>query len=801
MTEITESAPSAFFATCAKGLEPILVQELEQLGAELVKPALAGAHFHGTIATAQTACLWSRCASRILMPLLETDANADEMYKAVLKFPWFQHMDARSSLWIRFVQGAESNNSNHNIRHSQYGAQRIKDGICDYFRFRDQPRPDVQSRNADISLHARNHRGRVAIALDLSGSSLHQRGYRLDSGAAPLRETLAAALLYRAKWPELAATGKAFLDPMCGSGTLLIEAAMMALDFAPGLQRQHWGFSAWLKNDTQSWQQLVDNARQRYRQKTSQMQQQFPAWKIYGFDKDSQVLQQAQSNKNRTDFDAFIELQQSALTQLPPIESGLCVTNPPYGERLGESEHLQPLYRELGQYLQKLIDWQCAVIVSDKALGKSLSIHSHKQYRFFNGAIPCQLLLFDLKPDRFIDDTKRNQISPEALMICNRLQKNYARIKSWLKTQHIECYRLYDADLPEYAAAIDVYQDHFVVQEYQPPKTIAADKAEFRLRQVHRAIVHYAQQLDSHFNAEQIHQRQRLRQKGNSQYQAHLNQDHLNQDKEPVEAHKNTDRKASKWPAKKVSPYKSNQSPYQGSHENRPSNGDDFMVINEGPLKLYVNLEQYLDTGLFLDHRPLRRMLMEQSKGLDILNLFCYTASISIAAAYGGARSSVNIDMSKTYLRWAADNFDLNHIEHRLNTSNYASGAIDQTQAVHQMLQFDCIKWLQIQSLLPEKPSFDTIVLDPPTFSNSKNMDQTLDIQRDHAALIDASMPLLRSNGRLYFSTNRRGFKMDVDLQDRYQLTDISASTIDKDFQCSQRSQKIHVCWQIGHKR
>jgi 23S rRNA (guanine2445-N2)-methyltransferase / 23S rRNA (guanine2069-N7)-methyltransferase len=309
-------------------------------------------------------------------------------------------------------------------------------------------------------------------------------------------------------------------------------------------------------------------------------------------------------------------------------------------------------------------------------------------------------------------------------MLANRLAKNAKRLKSWLKKTGISCYRLYDQDLPEYAVAIDVYGEAFHIQEYAPPASVDATKAQRRIREVRRVLEYsYPDSRDKLFFKE------RRRQSGDSQYQ-------------PLSA----------W--------------------NQKAEG---FVVAEGRAKLEVNLKDYLDSGLFLDHRPVREMLAEMAAGKRFLNLFCYTAAATVQAALGGAQSSLSIDMSNTYLDWAKRNFELN----RLNTSN------------HQLLRADCLEWLARR-----EGQYDLIFLDPPTFSNSKKMSEILDIQRDHIALIDDAMAILAKGGTLVFSNNFRRFKMDPCLLEKYSIEDISAQSIPMDFQ---RNQKIHNCWRVRH--
>ena len=231
--------------------------------------------------------------------------------------------------------------------------------------------------------------------------------------------------------------------------------------------------------------------------------------------------------------------------------------------------------------------------------------------------------------------------------------------------------------------------------------------------------------------------------------------------------------------------------------EQKRQQAENLFAIREGVLQFYVNLDHYLDSGLFLDHRFLRRQIMQQSANCDVLNLFCYTASISLAAAIGGASSTLSIDLSKRYLTWGMQNFKLNAFEAMLYHRNIDTG--DHPQQ-HQLLRCDCIQWLQQQSLSNNSSQFDLIILDPPTFSNSKAMAQSLDVQRDHQELIRLTMSLLRRGGSLYFSTHRRQFKLERALLDDYLIEDITTQSIDKDFQRSPKGRNIHRLWVIKYR-
>ncbi len=525
-------------------------------------------------------------------------------------------------------------------------------------------------------------------------------------------------------------TDTTFIDPMCGSGTFLIEAAMMAADIAPGLLRTYFGFQAWRQHDKQRWQTLRAAAVQR---KEVGLSRDLPD--IRGYDADPRVIGHAKNNIARAGLDEMISVTVKELAKLTrPTHGnqspGLIVTNPPYGERMSDPTTLIHLYQYLGQ---RLIDhfpgWQAAVFTGNPDLAKAMGVRAHKKYAFYNGTIPTELLLFHLtpewcmraKPQADIPDESRviEPLSAHADMLLNRLQKNMKKIEKWLKKEGITCYRLYDADIPEYAVAIDRYNDYYHVQEYAPPKTIDPEKAQQRLHDV----VHVLQTV-FHVPESHIIVKQRTKQKGKNQYQ-------------------------------KLNDMKT------------------FFTIEENGAKLLVNLTDYLDTGVFLDHRPVRRMIQQMTNRKRFLNLFCYTATATVHAGIGDAFNTTSVDMSATYCDWARKNLALNGL----------------SDSLHRVIQADCMQWLA-----EDTQQYDVILLDPPTFSNSKRMQDILDIQRDHVALIAQCMAKLTNDGVLIFSNNFRKFVLDPAIKTTYHVEEITHKTFDPDFQ---RDTKLHHVWLI----
>ncbi|MDB6063127.1 MAG: rRNA ((2445)-N(2))/((2069)-N(7))-methyltransferase [Verrucomicrobiaceae bacterium] len=713
-------------ATCPKGLEELLTDEIFSFGAELVKRHVAGITVSATLEVAYRCCLWSRLANRVLMPLTSFSINsAESLYEGIAAVEWSEHFTSEQTFVVDF------NGTNRAITNTQFGAQKTKDAVVDHFVARGGRRPSIDLRNPDWRLNVHLQRDEATVSIDLAGESLHRRGYREHGGIAPLKENLAAALLMRADWPGVAARGGALIDPLCGSGTLLIEGALMAMDIAPGILRERWSFESWLQHDAAVWKHLYDDALQR---KHNAMQRQWP--EIRGYDASSAALRAAEENIEQADLTGKVRVMRKELAHFVRpthqiLDTGLVITNPPYGERLGEQESLKHLYAHLGERLrEEFKGWSAAVFTGNPDLGKTMGLRSNKQYRLFNGAIPAQLLLFDIDAQYFVDRDKpllserlpAPELSSGAQMFANRLQKNRKRLQKWIQQSGVSCYRLYDADMPEYAVAVDYYGDKVHVAEYAAPSSIDEAAAQQRLDEVLSAIP-----VVLNISTDRIVLKQRARQRGKTQYQ-------------------------------------------------KLAQRQEFFEVREGEARLLINLNDYLDTGLFLDHRPVRRKIFEIAKGKRFLNLFCYTATASLHAALGGAKTTTSVDMSQTYLDWARRNLAVNGL----------------SEARNHLEQADCRRWLA-----DCKQDFDLILLDPPTFSNSKRMDDTLDIQRDHVDLIHQAVRVLAPGGLLIFSNNRKRFQLDPVLSEIFDVKDMSRWSLDPDFE---RVPDIHQCWFISHK-
>lgn len=754
-----------YFATCPKGLEGLLKTELENLGATDTRETVAGVYFEGDLKQAYRVCLWSRLANKVLLPLGRYDIKSgDDLYEAAISIKWQEHLKPGGTLLVDFT------GTNDAIRNSQFGALKIKDAVVDCIRQHASLRPNIDKQDPDLRINARLSRDKLILSIDLCGDSLHRRGYRTSQGAAPLKENLAAAILYRAGWPEIAKQGGALIDPMCGSGTILIEAAFIAADRAPGLERKGFNLERWQQHDPVIWEELITEAKERYR---AGIAAGLP--EIRGYDEDPRVLRAADSNIAMAGMEEFVRVIKKPLRDFvkpthTQLDNGLLITNPPYGERLGEVSELGDLYRLLGDKCrQELEGWKAAVFTGNPELGRQMGIRAKKRYKFFNGTLPSELLLIDVEESQFVNaapeslDPTKAILKGGAEMLANRLKKNLKQMSKWVKREGIEAYRLYDADMPEYSAAIDIYgaRDHMYVhvQEYQAPKTIDEEKAIERFKEIQRAVP-----VALGVQPENISYKQRRRTRGKSQYE------------------KQSQGPATGRPVAKSSGAVavSKEAPPTGSawgkwHAEKVVEIDDgSFTVKEGQATFKINLWDYLDTGLFLDHRPTRLRIAQMARGKKFLNLFCYTATATVHAALGGAKETVSVDMSKTYIKWAEDNFKLNNMDLKR----------------HRLEQADCFKWLN-----ECREGFDLIMLDPPSFSNSKRMDGVLDIQRDHVQMIDRCMELLTPGGTLIFSNNLRSFKLDEEALAKYKVENITRQSLDVDFK---RNTKIHQCWLIS---
>ena len=726
-----------FTVTAARGMLPILAKELKDLGISHSKQDQGNIRFTGTLEDAYRVCLWSRVAIRVLLPIAHFSAETDDaLYQGVKNIEWEQHIDAKDS-----TLAVDFNSFRSKLQHSQYGAQKVKDAVVDRLREQFGDRPSVDLFQPDLRINVYIKHNQAIVSIDLSGDSLHKRGYRVQNTTAPLKEHLAAAILLSADWPSLAKKGWGLLDPMCGSGTFIIEAAMMAADIAPGLHRDYFGFLYWKQHDSEVWQRLKADAVRRRHSGLSRL----PL--ISGGDSDQRAVTATQANLSEVGLQDVVVVKQRALLDWPPhcLElplSGLLVCNPPYGHRIGEEGEIAQLYHSLGNIVSETLPaWRTSLITNDESLAMKTGLSVFDKIAVDNGPIACQVMHFRApRPVSFNHQQAGQSAIPVAQMtgravaktlsehgdmFANRLRKNVKHLSKWAKKQGLQCYRVYDADLPDFAVAIDRYADYVHVQEYAPPKYIDPEKAVSRLEEVMTAI-----EMVMAVPRSNVILKLRQKQRGSQQYEQQAALNHR------------------------------------------------LQVVEYGR-NFWVNLTDYLDTGLFLDHRLTRLLIADLAQDKDVLNLFAYTGSATVYAASGGAKSTTTIDMSNTYLSWAQENMTLNGYKGEK----------------HQYIRANCLEWLQ--QAQESRQRYGLIFLDPPTFSNSSRMEGVFDIQRDHVLLITMACHLLIAGGHLIFSTNRRDFKLDEEALADFNIDNLNQKLLPEDFK---RKPKIHSCWLITHQ-
>ena len=713
-----------------------------------VRPVKTGVGFFGSIADAYRVCLFARTVSRVLLILARFDASdGDALYRNAYGIPWEEHVGHNATIAV------SATGTNDKLRNTQFTALRLKDAICDRLREVTGERPDISRHDADLTFTVALRGNRATVSLNLAGPPLHQRNYRLHTTgvAAPLKETLAAGMLLLADWPRLAKEDKAFLDPMCGSGTIAIEAAMIAADIAPGLLRTSWGFTVWRQHDALAWEALLYEARER---RDAGLKTMPP---IFAQDVDPVALDAARENVREAHLDGCIAFTCADVCamQAAPATSGLIATNPPYGERLFAQAQLPALYAGFSSTLRKHFQtWSLAIITPDESIDNLIGFTSSAACSVFNGPIPTQVRLYDCAQTRAstlaeitIGDAELTVFDVNSQQFANRLKRRFAHLRKWARRNDIHCYRVYDADLPDYNVAIDLYECSTstenadqgswfaVVYEYAAPSSVDPFRAQQRISDV-LAIAPFVLGIES----SHVFFKQRRRSGG--QYRA--------------------DEQRTRF----------------------------TITTEEHGLHFELNLSDYLDTGLFLDHRLVRELIQKRTESmiaddpafteshpLRFLNLFCYTGSATVHAAAGGALKTTSVDLSQTYLACAQQNMRLNGF----------------TGKTHRFERADCMQW--IKEARRGKQRWDLVFVDPPAFSNSKKMGKRIfDIQRDHVELLVGVSRLLARGGQAIFSCNLRTFKADYEALEKLgvELIDITEQTIDEDFS---RNQRIHHCF------
>lgn len=581
----------SLFISTARGLEYLLEEELQALGMNILQVNPQGVYGEiKDLAMIYQLCLWLRLANRLQLILFSGNAhNEPSIYKLCNQFPWQTLFTADKTLAIEF------HGTSGNIRNSMFGAQIVKDAIIDHFRKFKGIRPTINRNNPQIRLHAYFKNDEITLSYDLTGYSLHQRGYRIETGDAPLKENIAAAMLLRAKWPQLAKQGYALHDPFCGSGTLLIEAAMMASHIAPGLLRRDQSFIHWTQHQPSLWDKVRNLALQQVRPLQ---------YKLTGTDSEPKLIKMAVANAKRAGVLQLINFSVATIQQCRGTsKKGLVISNPPYGERCGDPISLIPVYKQLGNTLSSYYQgWEAAILTANSMLAKAIGLRSHKQYVLFNGAIECKLYCISVNARNKLKDIQKG--SSRLKHMTYFLKKNYQYLQRWANKQQIHCYRLYNANISDYAYLIDIYNGQVLIQEFITPPYIPESKVkQCRLELIQLILSILNVQTDKII---------------------------MKQKNKPCLTTKAT--------------------------------ANHFMTVIHNNAKFKVNLYDYVDTGLFLEYRLFEQRFAKLRAGTSFLNGFCYTATASILAALSGAVTT-NLDFSKHYLKWAQDNFKLNNID------------------------------------------------------------------------------------------------------------------------------------------
>lgn len=762
--------------SCASGMETLLFQEIEEIilantndknvAKESVSMKQGGSSVELICAldTIYQICLWSRLAEQVLVSLADfciveaTQQLAREfLYDQVKSIPWESIFPVECSFKVE-ITGTQTI-----FDDGRFAALVCKDAIADRFRSQLEKRPNVARENPDVIVQLFAQENKLQLQINVSGERLHKRGYRQLGVEAPLKETLAAAMLREMQWHLKHKELCYFLDPCCGSGTLAIEAMLMAADIAPNLRRallsnketlqEGFAFEHLSFHKEQLWKDLLEAAAQRKEHGLKALEA--SGLKIRAYDSDMTAVKAAQENLASLELDAYVHIEKRAFHQLSALKpseqaqdktKGMIVCNPPYGERLQEADELKYLYRFLGERLkQQYPSWYIGVISSQIELIDTLGIEDYSQARFYNGSLKCifryghlkvldasdkslELNYFVQRADALADKTLCNalEVDPKAEDFKNRILKNVRKLKPWVVKNNISNFRLYDADIPEFNAAIDCYQSNatmwVVVSEYAAPKTIDENVAKERFSLLLQTL-----RITFELQREHVYIKTRARQKGKEQYTS----------KPEVK------KKATK-----------------------------LLTAQEAGLNFLINPMDYLDIGLFLDHRRMREIIRSEAKGKRFLNLYAYTGSATVYAASGGAKSTLSVDLNENYLTWARKNL----LANGFSLEN------------HYTLKADTLQYLQ-----NSKEQFDLIFLDPPTFSNSKKKNLTFDVQTDHQELILLAMARLDGAGKLYFSTNFSRFELSPTIAERFKVEEISDKTISPDFSRN----KPHRSWLI----
>ena len=737
-----------FYATCPARFETALADELKQLNMQRVRPLTGRVTFEGAVRDALAACLWSRLASRICVVLGRVDAGSEEaLYASVRALAWEEALRPHVRIAI------SANGTNHAFSNSHFAALRTKDALCDRLAERTGSRPQVDTEHPDAHIILSIRGDRATLALDLAGEPLFKRlprrvvKYLTGKHTDVLRPDYAALMLACAGWHPQQGQPNILVDAACKTGGVVLEAAEMLLDRAPGMNRATWGFQGWAAFDPAVWQELLGEARQRTEAAAHRR------GVIVACDADARAQAIAQGLVEVADCEqrvSFVSTDAAAVGhalhahdyQLPQSQASLVmdVTDTSPAQLAGAIAR----YRQIAQ-LPQLEQGTAAVLAADDATAGAFPTAPTSTLAIMPNNQEARLVAFSLADAAALDiptvDVGSGAPIPvlraDSEQFARRLIKVARERRRWAKREGISCYRVYDADLPEYAASIDLYQGTaqtpgrwLVISEYAAPKDIDPGVAQARMLDI-LAIAPRVLDVDPAC----VHARVRSRSRGGSQY---------------------------------------------GRRRQEAESTRALPRIQEDGLTFLVNFDDYLDVGIFLDHRVTRHLLREEAaQARSFLNLFAYTGTATVYAAAGGVERTTTVDLSNTYLDWAQRNMRANGF----------------TGRGHEFVRADVMSWVRDQR--HSRNRWDLIFCDPPTFSNSTKMGRrTFDVQRDHVDLIIGISRLLTPGGLGVFSCNLRTFKPDRAALERagVVLEDVTEKTIPEDFR---RNRRIHQCYLV----
>ena len=749
-----------FIATCPKGFEKLLAEELASFHIPQVRQLRGQVAFGGELADAYRACLWSRLASRVLLVLARVGAaDADALYEGVHSIDWSAHLAPGATFVI------DSHGTNDNLRNTQFVALRSKDAISDQLFSARGMRPVVNTDAPDVIVDVRLQRERATVSIDLTGEPLFHRGYdsRAARKVAPLRADYAAMVLAAGRWYRNVRHGAPVLAALwAGQGAVLVEAAAEAFDRAPGLLRARWGFEGWAGHDAYAWDELLAEADERATagEKNSLA--------LYACDTRPGAEAACRGALRAAGLDCELTFAPAAevLDAARAAGDDALVTC----DLSWLSEDDLALEASALTAMSAAAGMNVAALVRDSSVDAAVQAAPAEVFDVIQGREPAYVRCFDAVPGQAAPEPACVTLAggervpvlvPASDQFAARLAKVAKLRAKWARREDVSCYRVYDADLPDYAVAIELYQGldgkgrWLQVSEYAAPQEIDADLARRRLMDV-LAIAPRVMGIDP----SNVNLRVRTRARGGSQYA--------------------DEGSAAATPAAgEFSRLRGQRADMRNRH--KPSLTDlprGAHLIDEGGLTFEVNFSARLDCGIFLDHRDTRaevREMMKKTLGSKrFLNLFAYTGTATCYAADGGAKFTTTVDLSRPSLDWARRNMARNGF----------------TGPEHEFVQADVIQWVSEQRHTRNR--WDLVFCDVPTFSNSQRMKKSSwDVQRDHSELIIGVSRLLTRNGCAIFSCNLRGFKPDVEALQKagVVIEDITASTIPEDFK---RNAKIH---------